>query len=118
MNGSRKLLQDGDRQNQRQFAGISSLRTDRLKFNEATSKKTFNSSGLEITSVDRNGLATTYTYSSNLSETITYTFDDLTTFTYLGYVLQTIEDPAHRTTTFPLKPDFGIQYQRSFGGPR
>ena len=47
-------------------------------------EENFNSSGLETTSVDRNGLTTTFAYSSSRLETITDPFSGITTFTYNG----------------------------------
>ena len=63
-------------------------------------KENFNSSGLETTSVDRNGLTTTFTYSSGLLEEITDPFTKTTTFTYSSGHLHSIEDPDTRLTTF------------------
>ena len=66
-------------------------------------KENFNSSGFETTSVDRNGLTTTFGYSGNLLSTITDPFSKTTSFTYNGSnELQSIEDPATRFTTFTL----------------
>ena len=62
----------------------------------------FNSSGLETTSVDRNGLTTTFGYSSSLLQTITDPFSGITTFTYSSGQLQSIKDPANRLATFTL----------------
>ena len=63
----------------------------------------FNSSGLETTSVDRNGLTTTYVYTGNLLTSITDPFSNHTTITYNGSnLLQSIEDPDSRFTTFTL----------------
>ena len=65
-------------------------------------KENFNSSGLETTSVDRNGLTTTFGYSSSLLQTITDPFSGITTFTYSSGKLQSIKDPASRLATFTL----------------
>ncbi len=63
----------------------------------------FNSSGFETTSVDRNGLTTTFTYSGNLLSSITDPFSQTVTFTYNGSnQLQSIKDPANRLTTFTV----------------
>ena len=63
----------------------------------------FNSSGFETSSVDRNGLITTFTYSGNLLSSIKDPFGGLVTFTYNGSnQLQSIKDPANRLTTFTL----------------
>ncbi len=63
----------------------------------------FNSSGFETSSVDRNGLITTFTYSGNLLSSIKDPFGGLVTFTYNGSnQLQSIKDPANRLTTFTV----------------
>ena len=65
-------------------------------------RQNFASTGLETTSVDRNNLTTTYSYSGNLLSTITDPFSQVTTFTYSGGYLQSIKDPANRLTTFTI----------------
>jgi RHS repeat-associated protein len=66
-------------------------------------KLNFNSGGFETTSVDRNGLTTTYTYTGNLLTSITDPFSQIVTFTYNGSnQLQSIKDPASRLTTFTV----------------
>lgn len=61
----------------------------------------FNSSGQETSMVDRNGLRTTYAYSSGRLTTITDPYSKVTTFAYDGSnKLQTITDPASRVATF------------------
>ncbi len=63
----------------------------------------FNSSGFETTSVDRNGLTTTFTYSGNLLSSITDPFSQTVTFTYNGSnQLQSIKDSASRLATFTV----------------
>ena len=61
----------------------------------------FNSGGYLTSTVDRNGLAVTYTYdgSGRLTQ-ITDPFNELTTLTYSGGYLQTIKDTDNRLTTF------------------
>ncbi len=65
-------------------------------------QQNFASTGLETTSVDRNGLTTTFTYSGNLLTKITDPFGQVTSFTYSSGYLQTIKDPANRLTTFTM----------------
>ena len=60
----------------------------------------FNSSGQETSSVDRNGLATTFAYSSGELSTITDAYSNITTFAYSSGYLSTITDPASRVATF------------------
>jgi RHS repeat-associated protein len=63
----------------------------------------FSSGGFETTSVDRNGLTTTYGYTGNLLTTITDPFSQAVTLTYNGSnQLQSIKDPASRFTTFTM----------------
>ena len=60
----------------------------------------FSSGGYETTSVDRNGLTTSYAYNgSNQLTSITDQYGSITTLSYSGGYLQTIEDPAGRLTT-------------------
>ncbi len=62
---------------------------------------TFNSSGYETASIDRNGLHTTYSYNgSNQLSGVEDPYGKLTTFTYSGGHLESIDDPAGRLTTF------------------
>jgi YD repeat-containing protein len=66
-------------------------------------RQNFSSGGLEATSVDRNGLTTTFGYSSSRLTTITDPFSGITTFTYNGSnQLQSIKDPAGRLATFTI----------------
>ena len=65
--------------------------------------QTFNSSGFETVSVDRNGLRTTFAYSSNRLSSITDPFNEIVTFAYNGSnQLQSIKDAANRLTTFTM----------------
>ena len=75
-------------------------------------QQNFASSGLETTSVDRNGLTTTFSYSGNLLSTITDPFSQVTSFTYSGGYLQSIKDPAGRFTTFTMSSGnlTGVEY--------
>jgi RHS repeat-associated protein len=59
----------------------------------------FDSSGNQTSVVDRNGLRTTFAYSSGLLSTITDPYGKVTTFTYSSGTLQSITDPANRITT-------------------
>ncbi len=72
-------------------------------------QQNFSSGGLETTSVDRNGLTTTFGYTSSRLHTITDPFSKTTTFTYNGSnLLQSIEDPGSQVHDFhPLerRPD-------------
>ena len=62
--------------------------------------ETFNSGGYQTATIDRNGLAVSYTYNSSHGLTqIQDPFNELTTLTYSGGYLQTIKDPASRLTT-------------------
>ena len=61
----------------------------------------FSSGGYETATIDRNGLAVTYTYNGSHQLTqIEDPFGELTTLTYSGGYLQSIKDPANRLTTF------------------
>ena len=65
------------------------------------SKQNFGSGGYETTSVDRNGLVTSYSYDGSHRLTqITDPFNETTSLTYSGGYLQSIEDPAGRFATF------------------
>ena len=73
-------------------------------------QENFNSSGLETTSVDRNGLTTTFGYSSSLLQTITDPFGEITTFTYSsGHppVDRGPGRPAHDVHDVERRPDRG-----------
>jgi YD repeat-containing protein len=62
---------------------------------------TFNSSGYETASIDRNGLHTTFSYDgSNQLSSIEDPYGNLSTFTYSGGYLNTIQDPSSRLTSF------------------
>jgi YD repeat-containing protein len=63
-------------------------------------QQVFDSSGNETSSIDRNGLATTYAYSSGLLQSITDPYNNPTTFSYSSGKLSSIQDPAGRRTTF------------------
>ena len=64
---------------------------------------TFNSSGYETATIDRNGLHTTYSYNgSNQLSSVEDPYGNLTTFTYSSGDLHTIQDPAGRLTTFTM----------------
>ena len=56
--------------------------------------------GLETSSVDRNGLRTTFAYSSGNLSTITDPYSKVTTFTYTSGELSAVTDPAGRVATF------------------
>jgi RHS repeat-associated protein len=60
----------------------------------------FNSSGQETSIADRNGLRTTFAYSSGNLSTVTDPYAKVTTFSYGSGVLATVTDPASRVTTF------------------
>ena len=60
----------------------------------------FNSSGQETSTVDLNGLRTTYGYTSGNLTTITDPYNNVTTFSYSSGLLSTIADPAGRVATF------------------
>ena len=65
----------------------------------------FNSGGYETASIDRNGLHTTFAYNAyNQVTSVEDPYGKYTTFTYgsSGGVLQTIQDPASRLTTFTM----------------
>ncbi len=65
------------------------------------SKQNFGSGGYETTSVDRNGLVTSYSYDGSHRLTkVTDPFNETTSLTYSGGYLQSIEDPAGRFATF------------------
>jgi YD repeat-containing protein len=61
---------------------------------------TFDTSGNQVATIDRNSLHTTYSYSSGLLSTILDSYAKLTTFTYSSGKLSSIKDPAGRLTTF------------------
>jgi YD repeat-containing protein len=67
--------------------------TDNTKLN-------FDSSGNQTSFVDKEGLRTTYAYSSGLLSTITDPYNNVVTFTYSSGKLATIKDPAGRLATF------------------
>jgi len=61
----------------------------------------FNSSGYETSTIDLNGLHTTFSYNgSNQLTSLTDPYSNVTTFSYSGGYLQSITDPASRITTF------------------
>jgi hypothetical protein len=83
---------------------LNSNGTYALTFTDGTVEN-FNSSGLETTSVDSNGRATTFGYTGSRLLSITDPFGGgITTLTYGGgsSQLQSIEDAASRFTTFTL----------------
>jgi RHS repeat-associated protein len=66
------------------------------------SKQTFDSNGYQTATIDRNGLAVSYTYDGSHRLTqITDPFSELTTLSYdLNGKLQTIKDTSNRLATF------------------
>jgi YD repeat-containing protein len=62
---------------------LNSNSTDTRTLTDGT-QQNFSSGGLETTSVDRNGLTTTFGYSSSRLTMITEPFSGITSFTYNG----------------------------------
>jgi RHS repeat-associated protein len=78
-------------------------------------KINFDTSGNQTSLVDRNGLRTTFAYSSGLLSTITDPYGKVTTFTYASSKLQSITDPAGRLTTFTISGGTLNQVQQADG---
>ena len=78
-------------------------------------KINFDSCGNQTSVVDRNGLRTTFAYSSGLLTTITDPYGKVTTFAYTSSKLTTITDPAGRVTTFTISGGTLNQVQQADG---